>query len=242
MTGGRNVRGVDFGLGIGYSADAANAAPSVPQEKTPKVQYKKEDIPSRGSAVDSLRQGMMARFKSNFVAANTPNSVGYTPPQANTPQGRVYGAPPSVNGKGRGNFVSAGIGFGTQSGSGFTSGSSSAHTLGDFQGGETVGRQVSSSAGSTGGIPSSSNSPYSRETLNAGSAPTVAGTAGGERAGNRGDGGKERERSRWGRDRDQATNNAEISRDVSNYEDQIPSHQPDREKARQRRRPSGWDR
>lgn len=106
--GGRNVRGVDFGLGIGYSADAANAAPSVPQEKTPKVQYKKEDIPSRGSAVDSLRQGMMARFKSNFVAANTPNSVGYTPPQANTPQGRVYGAPPSVNGKGRGNFVSAG--------------------------------------------------------------------------------------------------------------------------------------
>lgn len=64
--------------------------------------------------------------------------------------------------------------------------------------------------------------------MNAGSAPTVAGTAGGERAGNRGDGGKERERSRWGRDRDQATNNAEISRDVSNYEDQIPSHQPDR--------------
>ena len=51
---------------------------------------------------------MMARFKNSFVAANTANSVGYTPPPANTPHGRVYGAPPNVNGRGRGNFVSAG--------------------------------------------------------------------------------------------------------------------------------------
>lgn len=62
----------------------------------------------RGSVVDSLKLGMMARFKNSFVAANTANSVGYTAPQASTPQGRVYGAPPSVNGRGRGNFVSAG--------------------------------------------------------------------------------------------------------------------------------------
>lgn len=51
---------------------------------------------------------MMARFKNSFVAANTANPVGYTPPPADTPQGRVYGAPPNVNGRGRGNFVSAG--------------------------------------------------------------------------------------------------------------------------------------
>lgn len=106
--GGRNVRGVDFGLGIGYSADAANTMPSAPQEKAPKVQYKREEVQSRGSVVDSLKLGMMARFKNSFVAANTANPVGYTPPQANTPQGRVYGAPPNVNGRGRGNFVSAG--------------------------------------------------------------------------------------------------------------------------------------
>lgn len=106
--GGRNVRGVDFGLGIGYSADAANTTPSAPQEKAPKVQYQREEVQMRGSVVDSLKLGMMARFKNSFVAANTANPVGYTAPQASTPQGRVYGAPPSVNGRGRGNFVSAG--------------------------------------------------------------------------------------------------------------------------------------
>lgn len=108
--GGRNVRGVDFGLGIGYSADAANTTPSAPQEKAPKVQFKREEQPQmQGSIGDSLKLGMMARFKSSFVAANTANPVGYTAPQASTPQGRVYGAPPSVKGRGRGNFVSAGM-------------------------------------------------------------------------------------------------------------------------------------
>lgn len=107
--GGRNVRGVDFGLGIGYSVDAANTKPSAPQEKAPKPQIRREEVPSRGTAVDSLKQGMMARFRSSFVAASPANPVGYSAPQANTPQGRVYGAPPTVNGRGRGNFVSAGM-------------------------------------------------------------------------------------------------------------------------------------
>ncbi|CAL9148958.1 unnamed protein product [Musa hybrid cultivar] len=59
---GRGVRGVDFGLGIGYNPDTANAATS-------------HSVPSRSAAVNSLRTGMMAQFKSNFVAASS-NSEG----------------------------------------------------------------------------------------------------------------------------------------------------------------------
>ncbi|CAD5191659.1 unnamed protein product [Musa acuminata subsp. malaccensis] len=61
---GRGVRGVDFGLGIGYNPDTANAATS-------------HSVPSRSAAVNSLRTGMMAQFKSNFVAASS-NSEGNT--------------------------------------------------------------------------------------------------------------------------------------------------------------------
>ncbi|GMH30854.1 hypothetical protein Nepgr_032697 [Nepenthes gracilis] len=53
---GRGVRGVDFGLGIGYSADS-NSTP------TP--------VTGRTAAVNSLKSGMMAQFKSNFVAASS---------------------------------------------------------------------------------------------------------------------------------------------------------------------------
>ncbi|KAK3415378.1 hypothetical protein EUGRSUZ_H01004 [Eucalyptus grandis] len=52
--GGRGVRGVDYGLGIGYNAESS--APS-------------QNAPSRPAAVNSLKTGMMAQFKSNFVAA-----------------------------------------------------------------------------------------------------------------------------------------------------------------------------
>lgn len=52
---GRGVRGVDFGLGIGYSPESNNTS-SI-------------SVPSRSAAVNSLRTGMMAQFKSNFVAA-----------------------------------------------------------------------------------------------------------------------------------------------------------------------------
>ncbi|KAK6937269.1 DEAD/DEAH box helicase domain [Dillenia turbinata] len=54
---GRGVRGVDFGLGIGYNPESNNT-PSQP-------------IQSRSAAVNSLRTGMMAQFKSNFVAASS---------------------------------------------------------------------------------------------------------------------------------------------------------------------------
>ncbi|KAL2540422.1 DEAD-box ATP-dependent RNA helicase 24 [Abeliophyllum distichum] len=60
--GNRGVRGVDFGLGIGYTPESS-AAPS--------------PVPGRSAAVNSLRTGMMAQFKSNFVAAssNSQNQV-----------------------------------------------------------------------------------------------------------------------------------------------------------------------
>lgn len=54
--GGRGVRGVDFGLGIGYSAE-----PSNPSSNT---------VPNRSATVNSLRTGMMSQFKSSFVAAS----------------------------------------------------------------------------------------------------------------------------------------------------------------------------
>ncbi|XP_010267974.1 PREDICTED: DEAD-box ATP-dependent RNA helicase 24 [Nelumbo nucifera] len=56
-SGGRGVRGVDYGLGIGYNPESAN---------TPS-----QSVPSRSSAVNALRTGMMAQFKSNFVAAKS---------------------------------------------------------------------------------------------------------------------------------------------------------------------------
>lgn len=55
--GGRGVRGVDFGLGIGYNAETNNVS--------------SQTVPSRSAAVNSLRTGMMTQFKSNFVAASS---------------------------------------------------------------------------------------------------------------------------------------------------------------------------
>ncbi|KAJ4850344.1 DEAD-box ATP-dependent RNA helicase 24 [Turnera subulata] len=55
---GRGVRGVDFGLGIGYSPESSSSTSS-------------HAAPSRSSAVNSLRTGVMAQFMSNFVAASS---------------------------------------------------------------------------------------------------------------------------------------------------------------------------
>ncbi|KAI3449387.1 hypothetical protein Pfo_006052 [Paulownia fortunei] len=54
--GGRGVRGVDYGLGIGYNPES-NAVSNV--------------TPSRSAAVNSLRTGMMAQFRNNFVPASS---------------------------------------------------------------------------------------------------------------------------------------------------------------------------
>ncbi|XP_043708851.1 DEAD-box ATP-dependent RNA helicase 24-like [Telopea speciosissima] len=54
---GRGVRGVDYGLGIGYDAESVNTS--------------SQSAHSRSAAVNSLRTGMMAQFRSNFVAASS---------------------------------------------------------------------------------------------------------------------------------------------------------------------------
>lgn len=51
------MRGVDFGLGIGYNPESNNAPSNT--------------VPSRSATVNSLRSGMMSQFKSNFVAASS---------------------------------------------------------------------------------------------------------------------------------------------------------------------------
>jgi len=56
---GRGVRGVDFGLGIGYNAESGSQVPA-----------------PRTAAVNSLKTGMMQQFKSSFVSgsSNAPSS------------------------------------------------------------------------------------------------------------------------------------------------------------------------
>lgn len=54
---GKGVRGVDFGLGIGYSTESNNAPSNA--------------VPGRSAAVNSLRTGMMSQFRSSFVAASS---------------------------------------------------------------------------------------------------------------------------------------------------------------------------
>ena len=55
--GNRGVRGVDFGLGIGYNAESRSAPLHV--------------VPGRSAAVNSLKTGMTAQFKSSFVAVSS---------------------------------------------------------------------------------------------------------------------------------------------------------------------------
>ncbi|KAL5983523.1 hypothetical protein ACLOJK_017610 [Asimina triloba] len=63
--GGRGVRGVDYGLGIGYNPESSGT-PAQP-------------VQTRSAAVNSLKTGMMVQFKSNFVAATSnPQSDGST--------------------------------------------------------------------------------------------------------------------------------------------------------------------
>lgn len=53
---GRGVRGVDFGLGIGYN---------------PESKAESNPAPSRSATVNSLRTGMMTQFRSSFVPASS---------------------------------------------------------------------------------------------------------------------------------------------------------------------------
>ncbi|CAN6469038.1 unnamed protein product [Victoria cruziana] len=81
---GRGVRGVDFGLGIGYNPDASSK--TQPQSAS-----------SRTAAVSSLKTGMMARFRSSFVAASS-NSEGSSFNASNAPAIKRTALPGFVSG------------------------------------------------------------------------------------------------------------------------------------------------
>lgn len=75
---------MDFGLGIGYNPESTNPPQSA--------------APSRSAAVNSLRTGMMAQFKSSFVAASSNsqnqgmnNTAGVFPNKKMVLQGFVSG-------------------------------------------------------------------------------------------------------------------------------------------------------
>ncbi|KAL2630787.1 hypothetical protein R1flu_015473 [Riccia fluitans] len=269
--GGRNVRGVDFGMGIGYNPDAASK-PTQPANKSRSNQPARSDVPSRGAAVDALKVGMLARFKSSFVAASPGNgpSSGSTSNSYST--AGSHAPAPSVQGQvhvaGRiSGFVSAGA---PRSGSAADSAvrhargsqddgrvqtSVNFHTnpvnsFGGMQSSSSLG--ASAAAGSNGvSVPRSSHGPH---------ASSVAGEGDGRNdgaatshGGHRGYGDKERDRdyysrrdrdrSRW--DRDRGGGEEDDRRGRESYEADLGRNQDtsdSRDRSRGRRRPSGWDR
>ncbi|KAH9621462.1 hypothetical protein KSS87_011600 [Heliosperma pusillum] len=119
--GNRGVRGVDFGLGIGYNTegDSTSSQPA-----------------SRASAVNSFRTGMMAQFKSSFVAASpisqtqgSANANPYRPALSGFVAGGVIGGgankpqpPPTTN------FVPASAGTVDNQNSGLNAGQRSSES------------------------------------------------------------------------------------------------------------------
>lgn len=72
---GRGVRGVDFGLGIGYNSEPKSASSN--------------SVPSRSTAVNSVKTGMMAQFKNKFVAASSSQNQGFNSSSSNYPNKKV---------------------------------------------------------------------------------------------------------------------------------------------------------
>ncbi|KAK8913783.1 DEAD-box ATP-dependent RNA helicase 24 [Platanthera zijinensis] len=75
--GGRGVRGIDFGLGIGYNPELSSSSQTAP--------------PSRSAAVNSLKTGMMAQFRSSFVAASSTSELDVSRPSRPALPGFVSG-------------------------------------------------------------------------------------------------------------------------------------------------------
>lgn len=113
--GGRSVRGVDFGMGLGYKPDTDTIKASQVNKKV--------DIPNRGAAVDALKVGMMARFKNSFVAASAGSATG-SAMFASTPTQQL-GQNPAHQGRSLG-----GIGYGNNG---------KGHTLSGFVSGGSIG-------------------------------------------------------------------------------------------------------
>eukprot|EP00249_Psilotum_nudum_P022633 c28591_g1_i1 orf=474-2897(-) len=93
--GSKSIRGVDYGLGIGYKPDA---------DSKPSSTLGRSEIQNRGAAVDALKMGMMARFKSSFVAASSGN-IGGSGALMSTPM--LQSNQSSFQGQATSGFVSA---------------------------------------------------------------------------------------------------------------------------------------
>ncbi|KAI3981958.1 hypothetical protein MKX01_018864 [Papaver californicum] len=74
---GKDVRGVDFGLGIGYSTEPANP-PS-------------QSAPSRSAANNVVRSGMMTEFKNSFLAATSSSQNQGSSNNSNYGASRLHG-------------------------------------------------------------------------------------------------------------------------------------------------------
>ncbi|KAH0881831.1 hypothetical protein HID58_057927 [Brassica napus] len=77
--GNRGVRGVDFGLGIGFNSESSGTL--------------SQAAPSRKGVINSVRTGVMAQFKNSFVAAtpSNPQSQGGYPNKRPSLMGFVSG-------------------------------------------------------------------------------------------------------------------------------------------------------
>ncbi|GAV83067.1 DEAD domain-containing protein/Helicase_C domain-containing protein [Cephalotus follicularis] len=180
--GGRGVRGVDFGLGIGYSEESNNAS--------------SQTTPSQSSASNSLRSRMSAQFRSKFVAASTNSqSQDFNDSSTASPNKRPI-LPGFVSGGSIGGDISR-----TQTTSSFSPASSNSQS----QGSSNI----------------SSAYPNNR--------PTLAGFASGGSIG--GD-----------INRSQTTSSFSPASQNSRENNSQKSSESSRDRARQRRRPSGWDR
>ncbi|KAJ0239950.1 DEAD-box ATP-dependent RNA helicase 24 [Hirschfeldia incana] len=67
--GNKGVRGVDFGLGIGFNSESSGTSSQAAPSRSAAA-------PSRKGAISSVRTGVMSQFKNSFVAA-TPSSQAY---------------------------------------------------------------------------------------------------------------------------------------------------------------------
>ncbi|CAG7881242.1 unnamed protein product [Brassica rapa] len=67
--GNRGVRGVDFGLGIGFNSESSGTSSQAAPSRSAAA-------PSRKGVINSVRTGVMAQFKNSFVAA-TPSNQAY---------------------------------------------------------------------------------------------------------------------------------------------------------------------
>ncbi|CAN1285812.1 DEAD-box ATP-dependent RNA helicase 24 [Linum perenne] len=82
---GRGVRGVDFGLGIGYNSESPGGSSH-------------DSRPSKFAAASSVRTGMMGQFKSNFVSASSNSHNGSSTDSSRRPALRGFVSGGSIGG------------------------------------------------------------------------------------------------------------------------------------------------